>query len=88
MSTDKKHSSKAGSQAGAVGRSRPVRGASTKMLRPSVARADTSDLAAAFDQRAAAFNRLASLPSGFTDWVVEAPAWPADLPETIGPRPR
>lgn len=30
--------------------------------------------------------RLANLPTGFTDWVGSAPAWPADAPEIIGPR--
>ncbi len=77
MSTDTDHRS-ANARTGA--RSRSVR-ASTKGLTSPVARPAAPDLAAARD-------RLASLPAGFSDWVADAPPWPADLPEVIGPRTR
>ena len=79
MSTDTDHRS-ANARTGAAACSRSVR-ASTKGLRSPVARPSTPDLAAARD-------RLASLPAGFSDWVADAPPWPADLPEVIGPRTR
>lgn len=34
----------------------------------------------------AARRRLAALPTGFTDPTGSMPAWPADVPEIIGPR--
>lgn len=63
---------------GAAGRDRSVR-ASAKVLSSPAARSAGPDLDAA---RA----RLASLPADFTDWVFDDPAWPADMPEVIGPR--
>lgn len=65
-------------QPGAASRGRSVR-ASAKVLQSTIARSAGPD----FD---AARARLASLPADFTDQVFGDPAWPADVPEVIGPR--
>lgn len=78
MSTAKDQHATKDPQTGSTGRGRSVR-ASAKVLSSPATRSTGPDLDAA---RA----RLASLPAGFTDWVFDDPAWPADVPEVIGPR--
>lgn len=78
MSTAKDQRATKDPQTGAAGRSRSVR-ASAKLLSSPATRSASPDLDAA---RA----RLASLPTDFTNRVFDDPAWPADVPEVIGPR--